>query len=231
MGNKPPSLPPGSRPRSTPTQRRAPRPRRPRRPHSPGQRRSAAEDAVPRLVNRASLRSNETARHGGIDGPRVLSPSPPPSPPPSKHGAAGGAHRGGSRSHEAGLLPTPPASNAQCSGSTGAARRSRTCEHADSGRSPEGLQLQRRDGCGAPPEDSAPAPVPPGCAAPWAVQRCLPAPFSRPRDGHAPLTGSVLRAVSGVRGVPAGQPPGCRAGGGCRSSAGCVSRASCRSRM
>lgn len=158
-------------------------------------------------------------------------PLPPPSPPPSKHGAAGGAHRGGSRSHEAGLLPTPPASNAQCSGSAGAARRSRTCEHADSGRSPEGLQLQRRDGCGAPPEDSAPAPVPPGCAAPWAVQRCLPAPFSRPRDGHAPLTGSVLRAVSGVRGVPAGQPPVCRAGGGCRSSAGCVSRASCRSRM
>lgn len=43
--------------------------------------------------------------------------------------------------------------------------------------------------------------------------------------------GSVLRAVSGVRGVPAGQPPGCREGGGCRSSAGCVSRASCRSRM
>lgn len=83
MGNKPPSLPPGSRPRSAPTQRRAPRPRRPRRPHSPGQRRSAAEDAVPRLVNRASLRSNETARHGGIDGPRVLSPSsPPPRPLP-----------------------------------------------------------------------------------------------------------------------------------------------------
>lgn len=50
---------------------------------------------------------------------------------------------------------------------------------------------------------------------------------------HAPLTGSVFRAVSGVLGVPAGQLPGCRAGGGgcCRSSAGCVSRASCRSRM
>lgn len=50
---------------------------------------------------------------------------------------------------------------------------------------------------------------------------------------HAPLTGSVLRAVSGVLGVPAGQLPGCRAGGGgcCRSSAGCVSRASCRSRI
>lgn len=47
--------------------------------------------------------------------------------------------------------------------------------------------------------------------------------------------GSVLSAVSGVRGGAAGQVPagwcGGAGGGGCLSRAGCVSSASCRSRM
>lgn len=79
---------------------------------------------------------------------RAFSPPPPPHPshawrcrePP----VAGDAHRGGSRSREAGMLPTPPAPNAQRSGNAGAARRSRTGEHADSGRPSGGLQLQTR---------------------------------------------------------------------------------------
>lgn len=49
------------------------------------------------------------------------------------------------------------------------------------------------------------------------------------------LTGSVLSAVSGVRGGATGQAPvgwsGGAGGGGCLSRAGCVSSASCRSRM
>lgn len=56
-----------------------------------------------------------------------------------------------------------------------------------------------------------------------------------PGAGTRPLTGSVLSAVSGVRGGAAGQVPagwcGGAGGGGCLSRAGCVSSASCRSRM
>lgn len=56
-----------------------------------------------------------------------------------------------------------------------------------------------------------------------------------PRAGIWPLTGSVLSAVSGVRGGAAGQVPagwcGGAGGGGCLSRAGCVSSASCRSRI
>lgn len=213
--------------------------------HSPGERRSAAEDAVPRLVNRASLHSNETApSYGG--GGTGRGERPPHAPPPSPRDTplpvppAGDAPRPPAAPqktpHQGGSGAGAPKS-AVLGGGPGSARSSagsRVCKHADCGGSLERLQLHREHraaagGLEAPTAPRRGAPRPPRGLQPGS-EGCPDGGDHRGPAWHAPLTGSVLRAVSGVRGVAAGQPAGCCCCC-CRSSAGCVSRASCRSRM
>lgn len=196
---------------------------------SPATRGSAAENAVALLVHRAGLEQQPTPRERLAGAPTALLPVfligsrkpgwpadacphpnlQPQGETPLPQGAPSGLDSPG------GAQPLVPAPRAHPAGPQAC------CTQPPGGAAGRTVTLRR--------------PCPGERERPRASTRPSPSPRTPAASAPGPLTGSVLSAVSGVRGGAAGQVPAGRCGGagggGCLSRAGCVSSASCRSRM